>query len=531
MRKRLSIDEERSAEGSLEEDSFRSSFHSSSNSQQGESFKRDFFMADSFTLKSHAQNLQSMYPLSRDGQMDYTKDDMAHANTERSASLLNNGEGGTGSSATGVSATLYRRREQTKSDGTAWRSKWLDDASHSFSSAGKISNLQEQGLGAGSRRSSLTSGLFGSGRMLTGGVYSGRGSFTTNSSFSSLHRGSLGAGSFSHHRGPTKGSWLERIAGAGSSSNMFRSQVSISSQRSSSSTSRLLQGDLEWFSDSDSLFSSSAQQADDNVSFNGSWAALPGGEIFARNQSNLVSVSSSEEEFKDDDMPTDLVGGGSFRQPSATTRLLAEFASVNSTALLVASSEAQQSQEAMNAAKTKANSKPFAPGFFRRLPENNAGASDEPREMDEDAFDVNSIARQSDLLNPRQVSGSSLGHPVSVQKRERGSSIDSSSMGDKFVDVVGSMTTSLQNVLESSFNNSMNKMFKGSFKKSFKNSFKMSRSFKGTKARRRARPQAETFRIVLPNGSHLSGLSSSTFGNGARVQVSRQHCNLQQTLQ
>jgi len=55
------------------------------------------------------------------------------------------------------------------------------------------------------------------------------------------------------------------------------------------------------------------------------------------------------------------------------------------------------------------------------------------------------------------------------------------------------MTTLLQNVLDSSFNNSMNKMFKGSIKKWFKNSFNMSRSFKGTKARRRARPQAETF--------------------------------------
>ena len=45
-------------------------------------------------------------------------------------------------------------------------------------------------------------------------------------------------------------------------------------------------------------------------------------------------------------------------------------------------------------------------------------------------------------------------------------------------------------------------------------------AFKGTKARRRARPQAETFRIVLPNGSHLSGLSSSTFGNSLSLPLS-----------
>jgi len=599
--KRTPIDEERSAEGSVDE--AEDLINSSLSNLLGDSFKKEFLMADSFTLNSHAEHIQSMYPISRDEQMDRTvtcsdrmeqmdrtKDDMPLANKGQTASGL---DGGDGSADSGVSgggrignAVPYRWRDHGKTTlvSTSWRSKWLDDAAKHSASAQKFPNLQDRGLpitGAELRCSSLTSpvvnpstcslvtpSLVGSGRMLTGGVYSRRASITANSSFNSLRRGSIGAGSL--HHGPTKGSWLDRIARAGSSSNMLRSQMSFGSQRSSSSTSRLLQGDLEWFSDSDSLFS--AQQADDNVSFGGSWVASPGmeGEIFASDNAISVSnsMSSSEEECTDD-VPTDLVGGGSFRQPSATTRLLAEFASVNASVNSAALSEAQHAQQPINTFKTKANSKPFAPGFFRNFRENNAGANDEALEDDDDAFDVDAIGdksnslelgSKSNTLRRRSISENSLAHAGSVGKRDedafdvdafarqrissrrrssisgnslgvgkrelargnagRRSSMGSSLMGDKMVDVIGSMTNSLQNVLGSSFKNPINKMFKGSFK--------MSWSSKAAKARRRSRPQAETFRIVLPNGSHLSGLSTATFGNGARVQVSLNEYVLQQ---
>ena len=87
--------------------------------------------------------------------------------------------------------------------------------------------------------------------------------------------------------------------------------------------------------------------------------------------------------------------------------------------------------------------------------------------------------------------------------------------------------------------------FKHSFKRSFKSSFRMSmkafshssmnfsssmKSVRRSGHSRKSRPKSETFRIVLPNGGHLSGLSNTTFGSEARVKVSESEYVLQRFL-
>jgi len=320
-----------------------------------------------------------------------------------------------------------------------------------------------------------------------------------------------------------KTTWLEKVST--SNSNIMTS----STQLSSSSGSRLMAGDIEWFSDSDSCPS-----AQDNSSF-------------AYSTSSRLSVSRFHGSREDPSLSSD--EEGQTDAPAKPHRPNAR----------------KQKAEAGTPAKTK---KELKPGFFRQsrasripapdpLPAQSeetpadllykaflrVGEREVPAEADEGSFRNVQDAPSATGRSSPCPGGPTLWHaPLETSTSSgigRSASYESAGKGPDCRSWTSFLTRSLEGLTRLSSTSGsfqLSASFHGSFRESFgfgktfgKTGFFMasmktvSKTFFGSQICRvpTKRRRAETFRIELPNGSRIAGLSTMTFGDEKRTALDR----------
>lgn len=296
--------------------------------------------------------------------------------------------------------------------------------------------------------------------------------------------------------GPTNASWLARMSNQASSTRSVSSHSAESSSSRRASTTRLLCGEIEWFTDnagdSDSRPSTDAARQDD--------ASFP--------TSRRSSESFDELEHSDCDKEAQDSQFRRARRYVNTSPPTLTSASIGSSSESLMGRPSILKLPTEQSDETRAGAARVSLGNFNRLTSGDALKS----RNSIDPQPAEGAGRRRSQLGPGFFRTKSK---VTQESSDENGSLSWSSF-------LSNTLSTTSDTLSRSFGKiSFAALLKNSFKKSFNKSDHWESPLGSPKRRTNTRQHRDkTFRIVLPNGGHLSGLTKESFGTSARVKVS-----------